>query len=159
MISYRVSKKLMDSYRAFELTSGLDKFYPDFNNWYWNKVAPSTMVGDSEIILAEEHEQVVGVALIKRGTQPKLRCLRVRPEYANRGIGVHLIDRSLKQLDCDKPMVTVPEEKINELSRIMVNRFSFNLMHVDKGLYRPNMLEYIFNDIADQRVKSEYGEN
>jgi GNAT superfamily N-acetyltransferase len=156
MISYRVSKKLVDCYRAFELTSGLDRFYPDFNDWYWNKVVPSTMVGDSEIILAEECDQVVGVSLIKRGSNPKLRCLRVRPEYASRGIGVHLIDRSLKQLDCDKPMVTVPEEKINELSRIMVNRFDFNLLQVDRGLYRPHKLEYIFNDVTSQRVKSAY---
>jgi GNAT superfamily N-acetyltransferase len=158
MITYRISKKLTDCYRSFELTSGLDRFYPDFNDWYWNKVVPSTVLGDSEIILAEEHDQIVGVALVKRGEKPKLRCLRVRTEYSSKGIGVHLIDRSLKQLDCDKPMVTVPEEKINELSRIMVNRFSFNLLHVDRGLYRPGMLEYVFNGTDDQRFKSAYGE-
>lgn len=156
MITYRVSKRLMDCYRAFDLTAGLDKFYPDFNDWYWNKVIPSTVTGDSEIILAEENDRVVGVSLIKAGLEPKLRCLRVMPDYVNRGIGIHLIDHSLRQLDCDKPMVTVPEEKITELSRIMVNRFSFNLMHVDKGLYRPGMCEYIFNSSENQRTKTPY---
>jgi len=156
VISYRISKSLFDCYKAFELTSGLDVFYPDFNDWYWNKVVPSTMTGDSEVILAEHLDQVVGVALVKRGEEPKLRCLRVRPEYVGRGVGVHLIDRSLKQLGCDKPMVTVPEEKINELSRIMVNRFDFDLSHVDRGLYRPGKLEYQFNGKANQRLKSPY---
>lgn len=156
MIGYRASKSLVDCYRAFELTSGLDVYYPDFKDWYWNKVVPSVMVGDSEIILAEQHDEAIGIALIKRGDEPKLRCLRVKPEYTSRGVGIHLIDKSLRLLDHDKPIVTVPEEKINELSRIMVNRFDFDLCHVDKGLYRAGKLEYQFNGKSNQRLKSPY---
>ena len=156
MISYRTSKSIFDCYRAYELTSGIDTFYPDFKDWFWNKVVPSTITGDSEIILAEEHDQVIGIAMVKQGQTPKIRCLRVRTEYAGRGVGIHLIDRSLKLLDCDKPEVTVPEEKIHELSRILVNRFSFDLKHVDRGLYRPGKLEYQFNGMSDQRLKSLY---
>lgn len=157
MISYRTSKALADCYGAFVLTSGLDRFYPEFNDWYWNKVAPSVMVGDSEIVLAEEHGQMIGVSLIKAGAKPKLRCLRVRADYANRGVGIHLIDRSLAKLGCDRPGVTVPEEKINELSRIMVNRFGFSLLRVDKGMYRPGMLEYVFNDCDEGGNRTAYG--
>ncbi len=155
-VSYRTSKSIFDCYRAHELTSGIDVYYPDFNDWFWNKVVPSTITGDSEIILAEEHDQLVGISMIKAGDDPKIRCLRVRPDYAGRGIGIHLIDKSLKLLNHDKPMVTVPEEKIHELSRIMVNRFDFNLRHVDRGLYRAGKLEYQFNGVDDQRLKSPY---
>lgn len=156
MITYRSSKSLTDCYRAYELTSALDVFYPDFNDWYWNKVTPSTVTGNSQIILAEENDRVVGVAMIKAGPDPKLRCLRVLPEYAHRGIGIHLIDKSLKLLDHDKPVITIPEEKIHELSRIVVNRFGFDLTHVDRGLYRPGKLEYQFNADTDQRLKTPY---
>ena len=156
MISYRTSKGLFDCHRAYTLTSGLDLYYPDFSDWFWNKVVPSVMTGESEIVLAEDKDEVIGISLLKRGEEPKLRCLRVLPNYTNRGVGIHLIDKSLKLLDHDKPMVTVPEEKINELSRIMVNRFSFDLKHVNKGLYRPGKLEYQFNGDSDQGVKSPY---
>ncbi len=156
MISYRTSKSLIDCYRTHQLTIGIDAYYPDFNDWFWNKVVPSTVTGDSEIILAEEHDQIIGVAMVKRGDDPKIRCLRVHSDYTGRGVGIHLIDKSLHLLDHDKPMVTVPEEKIHELSRIMVNRFAFDLRHVDRGLYRPGKLEYQFNGQADQRVKSPY---
>lgn len=156
MITYRTTKSIFDCYRAFELTEGLDVFYPDIKDWFWNKVVPSTITGNSSIVLAEEHDQVIGLSMVKAGDDPKIRCLRVRPEYANRGVGIHLIDKSLRLLDHDKPMVTVPEEKINELSRIMVNRFDFDLRYVDRGLYRPGKLEYQFNGQENQRIKSAY---
>lgn len=156
MISYRVSKSLFDCYRAFELTEGLDLYYPEIRDWFWNKVVPSTLTGTSSIILAEHDDQIVGVSMVKAGDEPKIRCLRVLPAYEGRGVGIHLIDKSLRLLDVDKPMITVPEEKINELSRIMVNRFSFDLRHVDRGLYRPGKLEYQFNGQENQRIKSPY---
>ena len=156
MITYRTSKSIFDCYRAHALTAGIDIYYPNFDDWFWNKVVPSTVTGDSDLILAEEHDQLVGVAMTKAGDDPKIRCLRVIPEYANRGIGIHLIDRSLKLLGHDKPMITVPEEKIHELSRIVINRFGFDLQYVDRGLYRPAKLEYQFNGQVDQRLKSPY---
>jgi GNAT superfamily N-acetyltransferase len=155
-IIYRTSKSIFDCYRAHALTTGIDDYYPEFNNWFWNKVVPSVVTGESSIILAEQHDQIVGVSIVKAGSDPKIRCLRVREEYAGRGVGVHLIDKSLRLLDCDKPVVTVPEEKINDLSRILVNRFSFNLLKVDRGLYRPGKLEYQFNGEADQRLVTPY---
>lgn len=155
-IVYRTSKSMFDCYRAHALTVGIDAYYPEFNHWFWNKVVPSVITSDSNIILAEQHDQIVGVSIVKAGGEPKIRCLRVRQDYAGRGVGVHLIDRSLRLLDHDKPIVTVPEEKMHDLSRILINRFSFDLLKVDKGLYRPGKLEYQFNGHSDQRTKTAY---
>ena len=75
----------------------------------------------------------------------KLRCVRVLPEYQNRGTGLHLVDRMLTLLDCDKPHCTVAEEMFHSYSRAFINHFRFNLDEVTKGMYRPGKLEYIFN--------------
>lgn len=154
MISYRVSQNLTDCYRIYPMVASLDNYYPDFSHWYWNTLVPSTVTADSFVILAEDHGNLVGVALAKQGSEPKLRCVRVLPELKGRGIALHLIDRALQQLNHSHPAVTVAEEMIHDYSRILVNRFDFLLSQVDKGLYRRGKLEYVFNGKFNQRVKS-----
>lgn len=156
MITYRHSKTLIDCYRTYQLVSSLDVYYPDFNDWYWNKVVPATVHGDDGMVLCEEHDKIIGACLFKRGTEPKLRCLRVDPSYANRGIGIHLIDKSLRVIDHAFPEVTIPEETIHDLSRVVVNRFDFKLDNVEKGVYRPGKLEYQFNMVGPLKHKSPY---
>lgn len=156
MITYQSTKSIFECRRVFELTASIDVYYPEFKNWFWNKVVPSVITKDSSIIIAEEHGQLIGAIITKNGEDPKLRCLRVRSDYANRGIGIHLIDRALKVVNNDKPIITVPEERINDLSRILVNRFDFDLCKVEKGLYRQGKLEYQFNGNQDQRIQTSY---
>jgi hypothetical protein len=40
---------------------------------------------------------------------------------------------------------------MGELSRVFINHFGFVLSRVEKGLYRPGKLEYVFNDFAAAR--------
>lgn len=156
MITYRVTQSLVDCYRAFPLVANLDTYYPDFSNWYWNKAVPGTMTGSDFVVLAEDGDEVVGAALAKGGEASKLRCVRVLPRLKGRGLALHLIDRALTRLGSDRPELTVPEELIHDYSRMLVNRYSFSLEHIAKGLYRPGKLEYQFNSQRDQRVKSPY---
>jgi hypothetical protein len=80
-------------------------------------------------------------------TEQKLRALRIIPKYQNKGYGLHLIDHSLKILNCDKPLASVSEDMLNYFSRIFINRYDFNMTYVHKGLYLPNKLEYQFNGL------------
>jgi hypothetical protein len=146
MIAYRTTQRLADAVRAFQVVRDLDAYYPDFVDWWFNKAVPGVVTGSDGLLLAEEHGQIVGVALWKKAeNEAKLRCVRVVPQVAGRGLGIHLIDRALKSLGCDKPVVTVSEEKMHDYARIFVNRFDFDLSRVEKGLYRQGKLEYIFN--------------
>lgn len=157
MIEYRLSTSLGDCSAACEFARHVDVYYPGFVEWYWNKVVPGVLLGQNELLIAEDKETIVGLSLFKRDpVDPKFRCLRVDPRYEGRGIGIHLIDRTLRALDHDRPSITVPEEKINDLSRILVNRYDFDLMQVDKGLYRQGKLEYVFNQKIDHRLKTPY---
>lgn len=156
MITYTRTQSLTDCYRAYPLVANLDTYYPDFSDWYWNKVVPSTVCGSSFVVLAQDGDQVVGAALAKVGEEPKLRCVRVLPHLRGRGVALHLIDRALAALGHDLPELTVPEELIHDYSRMLVNRYGFQLQNVDKGLYRPGKLEYQFNSNSNHRIKSAY---
>jgi len=131
---------------ALPLLRSLDAYYPDFQDWYINTVAPGVVTGTDMLLVAREGERLVGVALGKRTrTETKLRCVRVLPEFQNTGLGLRLIDRALQELECEKPHCTVAEEMLHLYSRVFVNRYGFSLDAVEKGVYRPGKLEYRFN--------------
>jgi hypothetical protein len=146
MITYRTASGLTELFQAFQLLKNLDVYYPGFDSWFINKCMPSISSGTDKMVIAENDNQMIGVSIIKNSEEEKkLRCVRVVPEYKGRGVALHLMDRSLVLLDCDKPAVTVAEELFHDWSRIFVNRYDFDLSTVAKGAHRPGKLEYFFN--------------
>jgi len=146
MIEYHQSKSFVEAFNVLPILNSLTELYPDFEYWYVNTMIPGLITGDDVLLLAKEHEQIVGVALGKvTPDETKLRCVRVLPSYQNKGTGLHLIEKMLKILDTDKPHCTVAEEMIHSYSRAFVNHFNFDLSRVDKGKYRTGKLEYVFN--------------
>jgi hypothetical protein len=146
MIRYQQSNSLVDICLAGTMLKGMEHFYPDFNYWFTNKCMPGIIAGSDILLLAKEHEQVIGIALGKANKkETKLRCVRVIPEYQSKGTGIILIEKMLRNLDCDKPHCTVSEEMIHQFSRPFINLFNFDLTKVNKGMYRKGKLEYIFN--------------
>ncbi|MNR71768.1 hypothetical protein D3C71_24460 [compost metagenome] len=145
-MQFEQTKSTVEALMALPMLASLDSLYPDFGHWYINTVVPGVVVGTDTLLLAKDQGKVVGVALGKKGTdETKLRCIRVLPEYQNRGTGLRLIDRMLDILECAKPHCTVAEELMHTYSRAFVNRYGFELSRVDKGRYRPGKLEYAFN--------------
>lgn len=146
MIHYEQGKTLTDALVAFRLLDGMDNLYPDFSYWFTNRVMPGVIVGSDILMLAKDRYQVIGVGLGKRNRhETKLRCIRVIPEYQNRSVGIHLVERMLRTLDSNRPSCTVAEEMFHQFSRPFINHFDFNLTRVEKGMYRPGKLEYVFN--------------
>lgn len=146
MINYRWSNNKNDLIRGYHIIRDLTESYPEFDNWYMNKIIPDVQTGTGLLLLAEEHDQIIGIGIGKKtATETKLRCLRVIPSYQHRGIGQQLIDRMLKKLDCDKPLVTVAHDMIHNYARPFVNYYHFDLTEVQKGTYIKDKLEYVFN--------------
>ncbi len=83
------------------------------------------MLGNGQVILAFNKNDLVGVSILKDKEEKKLRALRITEQYQNKGYGLYLIDESLKRLDCDKPLCSVSESMINDYSRIFINRYDF----------------------------------
>lgn len=137
---------LVDIESSFQLLKGLDNLYPDFNKWYFNNYSKRPLDHQDIVIVAKDQSRVVGVVLAKKTlSETKLRCIRVAPAMSNSGLGLKLIEKSFEHLECEKPHCTVAEEMLHQYSRAFINRYGFELGKVDKGLYRPGKLEYLFN--------------
>jgi N-acetylglutamate synthase-like GNAT family acetyltransferase len=128
--------------RIHRFLASLSDLYPGFNHWIENRVFGST---DSVILLAQEGEHIAGVAIGRKGDNPKLRCVRTHRELQGSGLGIKLLDGMIDHLQCEKPHVTVAEEMMHEYSRAFVKRYGFSLSDVTKGEYRPRKLEYHWN--------------
>lgn len=120
------------------------QFYPDFQDWYYNKVIPDVLNDKRDFIFESHNDKIVGVSLVKYEEQ-KLCTLKVFEEYQNRGYGLRLFEKSFDALNTDKPFLTVSEEKYLEFKKIF-NYYSFELTSVKHGYYRDNKLEYFFNE-------------
>lgn len=146
MITYRQASGLTELSQAYFLARDLDAYYPEFGFWFANACVPAVMSGRDKMVVAELDGQMIGMALAKASAgESKLRCVRVAPEHKNRGVAVHLIDRTLRLMDCSLPATSVAEELFHDWSRILINRFGFQLDRVEKGMFRKGKLEYFFN--------------
>lgn len=127
--------------QVVRLLSGLERLYPNFEPWLAAKItAPDTL-----LIGAIRNGECIGVGIGKTGAIPKLRCVRVHPDYQGSGIGLKLVDQLIERLQSEKPHCTVAEEMFHEYGRPFVNRYGFALTNVTKGEYRPGKLEYHWN--------------
>ncbi len=156
-IEFINGNSIIELHQAYKHIESLSKSYPDFYDWYWNKVIPGINNGINELIMGLFKNELVGISIIKKGEEKKLCALRVTDKFKNRGYGLHMLDESLKRLEIDKPLCSVSEEMINDYSRIFVNRYDFDLSHVYKGLYRKGKLEYEFNGGKTLTEKTLYG--
>lgn len=123
----------------------LDVYYPEINSWFKNKFLSNNNPDNLALGAFNNDGRLIGFTLGKKGSERKLRCIRVFPEYQSTGIGLKLIERTMDLLECDNPLVTVSEELFHHYSRIFINRYGYELNSVNKGMYRKGKLEYIFN--------------
>lgn len=79
IMEFRTPNSITDLYQAFEVIKPISNFYPNFSDWYWDKVVPGIMLGTDKIIMAEKRGELVGISLIKDGEEKKLRALRINP--------------------------------------------------------------------------------
>ena len=154
-MEFRNPNSLIELYQAYTLLEPVSELYPEFSDWYFDKVIPGVIQGNDKIILLEKRNEIAGISIIKKGEdESKLRCLRIADKFQKNGLGLYLIDESLKQLDCPNPVVSVAEEMMHDYSRIFINRYGFDLTHVYKGLYRDGFLEYEFNGKQNLKQKT-----
>lgn len=153
---FKNAKSLIELKVAFASIEKLGESYPNFYDWYWNKVTPGVICGNDQIIMAYKKDELVGISIIKDSDEKKLRALRIVDKFQKRGYGLYLIDESLKRLNTDKPVCSVNEDLINDYSRIFVNSYKFNLSHVYRGIYQKGKLEYEFNGLSNLKEKTNY---
>lgn len=146
MVYYEKTQNLTEGLLVLQILKELNKYYPNFHYWFVNTVMPNVVLGNDIMIIAKDDNKIIGVALLKKEGEIKLRCVHVLKEYQNKGIGLKLIQLALIELNNQEPLCSVSEELFHNFSRFFINNCKFKLTSVKKNYYRPGKLEYFFNE-------------
>jgi hypothetical protein len=123
--------------------------YPEFDLWMAKKVVPGISLGDRSMLVEYRRGQLAGFAIIKDdGVEKKLCCLRVLNEFKNTGLGLRLFGRAFDELNTDKPLLSVAEERLQSFQKIF-DYYGFELSKEYVGRYRVGRVEYSFNGLLD----------
>jgi GNAT superfamily N-acetyltransferase len=129
---------------AYPRLAHLDGTYPEFALWFWTKCAPGVANGTRKIFAIRSDSDYAIVIAKKALTERKLCTVFVSKGFENRGIGTRLIESALGWLECRKPLLTVPEERLPRFEPILA-RIGFSLSGIMDSCYRPGAREFIFN--------------
>lgn len=122
----------------------LECYYPDFESWYWTKVVPG-LRDQSRALFVHEQRGQFSVVIAKRTSNEKKLCtVRTNSRSAGQRIATHLIFEAMDWLGCEKPLITVPEERLSEFKSIF-SRLDFSLGQIADSYYRFDRREYVFN--------------
>ena len=137
------------------LANYFNSYYPNFKEWYFNKLVNGLKKGDRSLYIAQKSNEIQGVSIIKYcgSDNSKICTFFIFPNARKNGIGPFLMGHSLgilKQICSRKPIImTVPEERLYESLgdhnfEKLTTKFGFKLADIAKNKYRTGNNEYIF---------------
>lgn len=111
----------------YSITSFIEKDYPNYYSWYYEKHIPGIIKGQRDTLFIKDKDNIIALSSIKNTPdEQKLCTIYVKEEYQNIGIGSILIDRSLQILNTDKPYTTLKEYKLEYFKNI-INKYNWEL--------------------------------
>lgn len=123
----------------------LELTYPGFRTWFYGKVVPGLRTGERSILIKGAISDPSGIAITKRDPhETKVCTLWVADAYRQSGLGRDLLEEAIDWCDYAQPLFTVPAEQIASFAGL-VERFSFVETARIRSLYRPGVVEHIFN--------------
>lgn len=132
----------------------LEGIYPGFRNWYFGKVVAGLAAGSRHILRAGSMSDPTGIAIVKREHgEAKICTLWVAEQERHGGLGLDLFQEAIEWCDTDKPLFTVPEERYDEFVPLL-RRHSFEETARVRSLYRPGVIEHIFNGLVRPTLQS-----
>ena len=135
-----------DEIDALEFLLPISDSYPNIQNWFEKQVVPGLSVGSRMLFIHRKEGKVVALGIAKKTSKEKKVCtVRVASEYVGKGLGIKIFKEAMIWLETDKPHLTVSEDKLAEFERIF-EFFGYKLTSTVSGLYKPNKVEYLFNE-------------
>lgn len=121
------------------------RYYPRIFSWYKNKFVPGIYDGKRQILLYYINNNIAGIALLKRDYEERKICMfRVDNIYKSIGVGRRLFNHSMELLETEQPMITIPNEIINDFYGI-INYYHLELSQKLYNHYRKHSIEWVFN--------------
>ena len=94
--------------------------YPDYYKWYYRKNLPRILSGNGEAIFYLDGFQIVGLSMLKKDEEEKKICtLLINNEYRKQGFSSLILEDSFKFLETETPLITIPEKRLEEFSKII----------------------------------------
>jgi len=119
--------------------------YPGFDHWLSAKVGSGLDNGSRRVLVYRQRSRILGIAIAKRTpSERKLCTLWVDQGARGQRAGAALGSALFRWLNTDKPLFTVPEERLTEF-RGLLNGWGFGQPNGIEGLYRDGKIEYVFN--------------
>ena len=94
--------------------------YPGYFKWYYQTNIPRILSGEGEAIFYLDGFQIVGLSMLKRtNDEAKICTFFIDEEYRKRGYSSLLLEDSFGYLGTESPIITIPENRLDEFSKII----------------------------------------
>ena len=116
--------------------------YPDYIDWFNNKVIPGIYTNERNIILIYKNNNLIGfVNLKKTKKERKLSNLYIKSKISYNKYFKDLINLSMNWLETDEPTLIISEKEFNKCAYSILNNNwnSTNIIKKNDSIY------YIFN--------------
>ena len=140
---YEIIKKLIDEVLVISMQVKND--YPDYKSWFLNKQVTGLYDNTRNIIVAHIDGRLVGFTSLKKtSTEKKICTFYVEKRFRKNQIGTKLVEKSIEYLETERPLITIPMDKLNEFIKIG-NKYNWKVTNIIENLYRINNPEVIVN--------------
>jgi len=124
--------------------------YPEYYRWYYQKNLPRILSGNGEAIFYLDGFQIIGLSMLKKDDyESKICTLLIHEDYRKKGYASLLLEDSFAFLGTDKPLITIPEYRLDEFSKI-IETYGWLPTKITDEYYHP---EVIFNQKVLQNTK------
>jgi len=129
------------------LTRTIAETYPGYKKWFQDKFMVGLQNETSRAYcFAVDGLTLAGLSLLKNTPEEKkICCLCVSPNYRRMGLASKLMQSSLDLLHTTKPLMTISNNNLNQW-QTLIKRFGFELSRTQAGAYRPDLVEYFYNE-------------
>ena len=132
------------------LSLKVKKDYPDYKSWFLTTQVPGLYDNTRNIIIAHIKDKIVGFISLKKTKEEKKICtFYVEKNFRRNKIGTILVERAINYLEDEKPLITIPFNKLNEFTRIG-EKLSWEITDIRENMYRADIPEVIVNGNASE---------
>ena len=111
--------------------------YPDYKEWYTKVQVPGLYTNERNIIIAHIKDKIVGFVSLKKTNEEKKICtFYVEKSFRRNKIGTILVERAVEFLEEDRPLITIPMDKLNEFIKI-ANKYNWKITDIKEIIPNP----------------------
>lgn len=140
-------------YQVLALSIQVKTDYPEYKSWFLTTQVPGIYDGTRNIIIAHIKDRIVGFVSLKKTPEEKKICtFYVEKNFRKNKIGTILVEKAIEYLETEKPLITIPLNKLNEFTKIG-EKYNWEISDIKENLYRLNNPEVIVNGFLEEKNK------